>query len=70
MLKKEDGEGIPLLTLWSDDPEPVKLLKRKLQVAIIEENYVEAACIRDHPFMQLHVQVSMASGLTLWYYSR
>lgn len=40
-----------------DDPDPLKLLKRKLAIAIAEENYGLAASVRDHPYMVLHVQV-------------
>lgn len=39
-----------------DDPEPLKLLKRKMAVAIGEEDYQQAACIRDHPYMALHLE--------------
>ena len=40
-----------------DDPEPVKRLKREMQVALAEEDYTSAARIRDHPFMKLAVQI-------------
>lgn len=40
-----------------DDPEPVKRLKREMQVALAEEDYSAAARIRDHPFMKLAVQI-------------
>lgn len=33
------------------DPEPLKLLKRKMKVAIGEEDYRLAAELRDHPYM-------------------
>ena len=39
-----------------DDPEPLKLLKRKMALAIEEEDYVQAAGIRDHPYMALHLE--------------
>jgi hypothetical protein len=40
-----------------DDLAAIKLLKRKLAVAISEEDYQAAASIRDHPFMRLHKEV-------------
>ncbi|KAK9835118.1 hypothetical protein WJX84_007845 [Apatococcus fuscideae] len=36
-----------------DDPDPVKRLKREMQVALKEEDYASAVRIRDHPFMKL-----------------
>lgn len=38
----------------AEDPEPIKLLKRKLQVALSEEDYRTAVSIRDHPYLDLH----------------
>ena len=55
----EDMDGAPLSTLWSDDPEPIKRLKRELGVALAEENYGHAAAIRDHPYMKLHCEVEI-----------
>lgn len=40
-----------------DDPDPVKRLKREMQVALAEEDYSSAARIRDHPFMKLAVRI-------------
>ena len=40
-----------------DDPEPVKRLKREMEVALSEEDYSAAARIRDHPFMKLAMQI-------------
>ncbi len=37
-----------------DDPDAVKLLKRQLLVAVAEENYREAARLRDHAWMHLY----------------
>ena len=34
--------------------EAVKLLKRKLALAVSEEDYHMAARIRDHPYMKLY----------------
>lgn len=34
--------------------EDIKLLKRKLAVAVSEEDYPAAARIRDHPYMKLY----------------
>lgn len=34
--------------------EAVKLLKRKLALAVNEEDYTLAARIRDHPYMKLY----------------
>ncbi|KAK9863449.1 hypothetical protein WJX84_004880 [Apatococcus fuscideae] len=42
-----------------DDPEPVKRLKREMQVALNEEDYIAAVRIRDHPFMKLHREIQM-----------
>ena len=58
----EDMDGAPLSTLWSDDPEPIKRLKRELGVALAEENYGHAAAIRDHPYMKLHCEVEIKGG--------
>ena len=40
----------------AEDPEPLKLLKRQLAVAIGEEDYRQAARLRDHPYMALHLE--------------
>ncbi|KAK9792065.1 hypothetical protein WJX73_002576 [Symbiochloris irregularis] len=49
--------GLDALTTTRDeDPESLKLLKRKLGVAIAEEDYALAANIRDHPYMVLHLK--------------
>jgi hypothetical protein len=37
--------------LLDDDLDAIKLLKRKLHVAIKEEDYTAAASIRDHPYL-------------------
>lgn len=44
----------PLRSIVGGDPEPIKRLKRELDVAISEEDYRSAARIRDHPFMKLY----------------
>lgn len=44
-----------MTTVWRTDPEPLKLLKMELRVALAEEDYNAAARIRDHPFMRLHL---------------
>lgn len=46
-----------LLYCRKDDPDPVKRLKREMQVALAEEDYSSAARIRDHPFMKLAVRI-------------
>lgn len=43
--------------LRNDDPDPLKLLKRKLAIAIVEEDYQQAITLRDHPYMQMHWEV-------------
>lgn len=43
------------------DPDPIKRLKREMEVALSEEDYASAARIRDHPFMQLHVRLVEAA---------
>lgn len=40
-----------------DDPDPVKRLKREMQVALKEEDYISAVRIRDHPFMKLSREI-------------
>lgn len=42
------------------DPESVKFLKRCLHIALEEEDYAMAARIRDHPFMQIQLQIKEA----------
>lgn len=37
----------------NEDPEPVKRLKREMEVALSEEDFATAVRIRDHPFMIL-----------------
>lgn len=54
----EDLTGTKALTtIRQDDPEPVKRLKREMEVALSEEDYSAAARIRDHPFMKLAMQI-------------
>ena len=52
--------GDPVRDILPGDPEPVKFLKRCLQVALAEEDYVGAAKIRDHPFMQIQIKMKAA----------
>jgi bifunctional DNase/RNase len=53
----EDSLKLPLLGLKDEDPEPIKRLKRELQVALAEEDYGAAIRIRDHPFMVLYTEI-------------
>ena len=53
----EDALKLPLLGLKNEDPEPIKRLKRELQVALAEEDYGAAIRIRDHPFMVLYTEM-------------
>ena len=53
----EDSLKLPLLGLKNEDPEPIKRLKRELQVALAEEDYGAAIRIRDHPFMVLYTEI-------------
>ena len=39
------------------DPELVKMLKRELAIAVSEEDYVQAAQLRDSPLMRLYMEV-------------
>eukprot|EP00793_Prasinoderma_coloniale_P003827 PRCOL_00003204-RA len=55
-LTPVNSDSAPLETLFTDDREPVKRLKRELGVAISEEDYTTAARIRDHPYMKIHVR--------------
>lgn len=41
----------------ASDPELVKMLKRQLAIAISEEDYGQAAQLRDSPLMQLYTEV-------------
>lgn len=51
----QESENVdPLRSIVGGDPEPIKRLKRELDVAISEEDYSSAARIRDHPFMKLY----------------
>jgi len=57
-LQDEDSLlKLPLLGLKNEDPEPIKRLKRELQVALAEEDYGAAIRIRDHPFMVLYTEI-------------
>lgn len=40
-----------------DDPELIKMMKKKMAVAISEENYGQAAQLRDSPLMSLYRQI-------------
>ena len=51
-----------------DDMEAVKLLKRKLSLAVSEEDYGTAAKIRDHPYMKLYKELH--SNRSVCYSSR
>ena len=42
----------------TEDPEPIKLLKRELDVAVSEEDYEAAARIRDSKLFVLHQKVA------------
>ncbi|KAK9845216.1 hypothetical protein WJX81_000350 [Elliptochloris bilobata] len=46
-----------LTTIRGDEPEPIKRLKREMAVALQEEDYVTAARLRDHPFLQTHMRI-------------
>jgi len=59
--RADSASAVEIATqLYSDDPEPVKLLKRELAVALQDEDYAAAARIRDHPFMQIMAQMNEA----------
>ncbi|KAG7666895.1 hypothetical protein Ndes2526B_g04617 [Nannochloris sp. 'desiccata'] len=49
-----------MTTVRRSDPEPLKLLKMELKLAIAEEDYAAAARIRDHVFMKLSVAAATA----------
>jgi bifunctional DNase/RNase len=49
-----------MTTVRRSDPEPLKLLKMELKVALAEEDYGAAARLRDHPFMKMHVAAATA----------
>lgn len=56
-----EDTGTALLTkIRTNDPDPIKRLKREMEVALQEEDYGTAARIRDHPFMQLHMDILRA----------
>lgn len=56
-----DDSGTALLTrIRQNDPDQIKRLKREMEVALSEEDYVTAARIRDHPFMKLHLGIVRA----------
>ncbi|GAX79692.1 hypothetical protein CEUSTIGMA_g7133.t1 [Chlamydomonas eustigma] len=54
-----DSSHLPqdYMVLMDDDLEAIKLLKRKLAVAIKEEDYKAATSIRDHPFLLLYKEL-------------
>ena len=56
-IEEADPDQLPLLGLKAGDPEPIKRLKRELQVALSEEDYGAAIRIRDHPFMKLYTEI-------------
>ncbi|GIL73015.1 hypothetical protein Vretimale_4650 [Volvox reticuliferus] len=45
------------MTIKPDDLDDIKLLKRELAIAVHEEDYVVAARLRDHPYMQLYRRI-------------
>ena len=49
-----DAEYYALERIREEDPEAIKRLKMELVVALKEEDYTNAARLRDHPFMQMH----------------
>eukprot|EP01024_Parvocaulis_polyphysoides_P062020 TRINITY_DN6979_c0_g1_i3.p1 TRINITY_DN6979_c0_g1~~TRINITY_DN6979_c0_g1_i3.p1 ORF type:complete len:354 (+),score=37.98 TRINITY_DN6979_c0_g1_i3:104-1063(+) len=62
--KKLDGSGLEdnidpndPFQVRSNDFEVIKLLKREMKVALGEENYSEAARIRDHPFLLIYMRM-------------
>eukprot|EP01023_Acetabularia_acetabulum_P025230 TRINITY_DN24173_c0_g2_i1.p2 TRINITY_DN24173_c0_g2~~TRINITY_DN24173_c0_g2_i1.p2 ORF type:complete len:337 (-),score=61.40 TRINITY_DN24173_c0_g2_i1:1859-2869(-) len=62
--KKLDGSGLEEnidpndpFQVRTSDFEVIKLLKREMQVALNEENYAEAARIRDHPFLLIYMRM-------------
>jgi bifunctional DNase/RNase len=57
--KKLDAATL-MTTVRRSDPEPLKLLKMELKVAIAEEDYAAAARIRDSVFMKLSVAAATA----------
>ncbi len=60
-MTQEDDSGTALLTrIRTNDPDPIKRLKREMEVALSEEDYVTAVRIRDHPFMKLHLDIVKA----------
>ena len=53
----QSDASMPGMGLKNGDPEPIKRLKRELQVALAEEDYAAAIRIRDHPFMVLYSEI-------------
>ena len=49
---------LPGTKIVTEDPEPIKLLKRELDVAVSEEDYEAAARIRDSKLFVLHQKVA------------
>lgn len=67
-----DGPGTQQLdvaalttTVLRSDPEPVKLLKLQMRVALSEEDYATAARIRDCAVMRMHVAMKMATRVRI-----
>ena len=59
--RSEKGRSMLLPTdmteLLDDDLDAIKLLKRKLTVAVKEEDYTTAASIRDHPYLLVYREI-------------
>eukprot|EP01025_Chloroclados_australasicus_P032240 TRINITY_DN3267_c0_g1_i4.p2 TRINITY_DN3267_c0_g1~~TRINITY_DN3267_c0_g1_i4.p2 ORF type:complete len:390 (-),score=21.24 TRINITY_DN3267_c0_g1_i4:488-1501(-) len=62
--KKVDGQPVEEnydpndpFQVRANDFEVIKLLKREMQVALTEENYSEAARIRDHPYLKIYMRM-------------
>lgn len=49
--------GDPMVAIKDSDPEPIKRLKRELGVAVRDEDYSQAARIRDHPYMRQYRRI-------------
>lgn len=54
-----------MIDVLASDPEPIKNLKRHLTVAIVTEDYTEAARLRDHPLLVMwrRIQAMREEGM-------
>lgn len=58
--REEEEDKDERWDIMPGDPEPIKRLKRELAVALQEEDYDQAARLRDHEYLSLYLQAVKA----------